>query len=59
MRLAALFAAKVNGVIEDFEQSGSGGIQAIGAELRELILEAKLAAYVDIHHSHLCPHEDN
>ena len=58
-KLAASFAGVVNKEIEEFEKSDQSGIQAFGAKLRKMIMDAKLASKEWIHHSQVCPHEDN
>ena len=57
--MAAEHSQKINKLIDEFEKGDQSGIQAFGAQLREIVTNAGLAAKVRIHHSQLCPHEDN
>ena len=58
-RLAHLYADKVNKMITDYEASDQSGIQTFGAELRKVIKGFGLAKQETMHHSKVCPHEDN
>ena len=57
--LAHKLADKVNTEIVKFEASDQSGIQAFGAFLRKFIGEGGLGKKETIHHSQVCPHEDN
>ena len=58
-RLAHMYADKVNKMIADYEASDQSGIQTFGAELRKTIKGFGLAKQETMHHSKVCPHEDN
>jgi hypothetical protein len=58
-RLASLYADKVNHAIAEYELSDQSGIQTFGAELRKMVKEFGLAVHETMHHSKVCPHEDN
>ena len=58
-RLAHMYADKVNKMIADYEASDQSGIQTFGAELRKMIKGVGLAKQEMMHHSKVCPHEDN
>ena len=57
--LAHKLADKVNAEIVKFEVSDQSGIQAFGAFLRKIIADGSLGTKERIHHSQVCPHEDN
>ena len=58
-RLANTHAPALNTLISEYRAKAEQGIQAFGAELREKLEEFGLGSKQVVHHSKLCPHEDN
>ena len=57
--LADRHALKINAMINDFEASGSGQVQAFGSALRQLLKDAGLATQEHVMYIKLIPHPDN
>ena len=58
-RLAEMHGKTIQKMIEAYTAEGEQGIQAFGAELRRALEGMGLVSKMPIHHSQVCPHEDN